>query len=114
VYLFEDLGAPQSVAALGFAVFSTAMTAGRFAGDGAEEDEEEGHGSAGVGGLPGRGVGHERPRGFSAQGRIQSWSVPVGGGWSLGGGPVCLGVCRPVLRWSCWWRGCGRRLGSCP
>ncbi|ACZ87302.1 MFS transporter [Streptosporangium roseum] len=33
VYLFEDLGAPQSVAALGFAVFSTAMTAGRFAGD---------------------------------------------------------------------------------
>ncbi|MFD8557859.1 MFS transporter [Streptosporangium canum] len=33
VYLFEDLGAPQSVAALGFAVFSAAMTAGRFAGD---------------------------------------------------------------------------------
>ncbi len=33
VYLFEDLHAPQGVAALGFAVFSTAMTAGRFAGD---------------------------------------------------------------------------------
>ncbi|WP_331279849.1 MFS transporter [Streptosporangium roseum] len=33
VYLFEDLGAPQSIAALGFAVFSAAMTAGRFAGD---------------------------------------------------------------------------------
>ncbi|GAA3128641.1 MFS transporter [Streptosporangium carneum] len=33
VYLFEDLGAPQGVAALGFAVFSLAMTAGRFAGD---------------------------------------------------------------------------------
>ncbi|MEV8638126.1 MFS transporter [Streptosporangium sp. NPDC051023] len=33
VYLFEDLHAPQGVAALGFAVFSTAMTVGRFAGD---------------------------------------------------------------------------------
>ncbi|MFB9890890.1 MFS transporter [Planobispora takensis] len=33
VYLFEDLGASESVAALGFAVFSTAMTVGRFAGD---------------------------------------------------------------------------------
>ncbi|MFF5207674.1 MFS transporter [Streptosporangium sp. NPDC000396] len=33
VYLVEDLGAPQGVAALGFAVFSTAMTVGRFAGD---------------------------------------------------------------------------------
>ncbi|GAA3447014.1 MFS transporter [Planomonospora venezuelensis] len=33
VYLFEDLRASETVAALGFAVFSTAMTAGRFAGD---------------------------------------------------------------------------------
>ncbi|MGW4420697.1 MFS transporter [Streptosporangium sp. NPDC004631] len=33
VYLFEDLHTSQGVAALGFAVFSTAMTAGRFAGD---------------------------------------------------------------------------------
>ncbi|MBB2914404.1 MFS family permease [Streptosporangium becharense] len=33
VYLFEDLGTSQSVAATGFAVFSTAMTIGRFAGD---------------------------------------------------------------------------------
>nr|BFE79648.1 hypothetical protein GCM10020093_022490 [Planobispora longispora] len=33
VYLFEDLRASESVAALGFAVFSTAMTVGRFAGD---------------------------------------------------------------------------------
>ncbi|WP_326822713.1 MFS transporter [Streptosporangium sp. NBC_01756] len=33
VYLFEDLHASQGVAALGFAVFSTAMTIGRFAGD---------------------------------------------------------------------------------
>ncbi|MDP9868373.1 MULTISPECIES: MFS transporter [Streptosporangium] len=33
VYLFEDLHAPQGIAALGFAVFSTAMTVGRFAGD---------------------------------------------------------------------------------
>ncbi|MDP9843140.1 MFS transporter [Streptosporangium lutulentum] len=33
VYLFEDLDASQGLAALGFAVFSTAMTIGRFAGD---------------------------------------------------------------------------------
>ncbi|MEU0482407.1 MFS transporter, partial [Streptosporangium sp. NPDC006013] len=33
VYLFQNLGAPQAVAAAGFAVFSTAMTIGRFAGD---------------------------------------------------------------------------------
>ncbi|MBG0816573.1 MFS transporter [Planomonospora sp. ID82291] len=33
VYLFEDLHASETVAALGFAVFSVAMTAGRFAGD---------------------------------------------------------------------------------
>ncbi|WP_371778111.1 MFS transporter [Streptosporangium subroseum] len=33
VYLFEDLGASQGLAALGFATFSTAMTIGRFAGD---------------------------------------------------------------------------------
>ncbi|MBG0831783.1 MFS transporter [Planomonospora sp. ID67723] len=33
VYLFEDLHASETVAALGFAVFSTAMTVGRFAGD---------------------------------------------------------------------------------
>ncbi|GAA2881832.1 MFS transporter [Streptosporangium fragile] len=33
VYLFEDLDAPQGIAALGFAVFATAMTIGRFAGD---------------------------------------------------------------------------------
>ncbi|GAA4203837.1 hypothetical protein GCM10022252_62060 [Streptosporangium oxazolinicum] len=33
VYLFQHLGAPQAVAAAGFAVFSTTMTIGRFAGD---------------------------------------------------------------------------------
>ncbi|MFI6456352.1 MFS transporter [Streptosporangium amethystogenes] len=33
VYLFQNLGAPQAVAAAGFAVFSTAMTIGRFTGD---------------------------------------------------------------------------------
>ncbi|MGJ6964821.1 MFS transporter [Streptosporangium sp. G11] len=33
VYLFQNLGASQAVAAAGFAVFSTAMTIGRFAGD---------------------------------------------------------------------------------
>ncbi|WP_449062129.1 MFS transporter [Planomonospora algeriensis] len=33
VYLFEDLHASETVAALGFAVFSVAMTVGRFAGD---------------------------------------------------------------------------------
>ncbi|WP_329081688.1 MFS transporter [Streptosporangium sp. NBC_01469] len=33
VYLFQNLGAPQAVAAAGFAVFSTTMTIGRFAGD---------------------------------------------------------------------------------
>ncbi|MFJ2033017.1 MFS transporter [Streptosporangium sp. NPDC087985] len=33
VYLFDDLGASPGIAALGFAVFSTAMTIGRFAGD---------------------------------------------------------------------------------
>lgn len=33
VYLFQDLGASQAVAAAGFAVFATAMTIGRFAGD---------------------------------------------------------------------------------
>ncbi|MER5628304.1 MFS transporter [Streptosporangium sp. NPDC002544] len=33
VYLFQNLGAPQAVAAAGFAVFSAAMTIGRFAGD---------------------------------------------------------------------------------
>ncbi|GAA4228967.1 MFS family permease [Streptosporangium album] len=33
VYLFDSLNASQGVAAAGFAVFSTAMTIGRFAGD---------------------------------------------------------------------------------
>ncbi|MFF3438584.1 MFS transporter [Streptosporangium sp. NPDC002721] len=33
VYLFQNLGASQAVAAAGFAAFSTAMTVGRFAGD---------------------------------------------------------------------------------
>ncbi|GAA3133836.1 MFS transporter [Planomonospora alba] len=33
VYLYEDLHASETVAALGFAVFSVAMTVGRFAGD---------------------------------------------------------------------------------
>ncbi|MEU3170125.1 MFS transporter [Streptosporangium sp. NPDC006930] len=33
VYLFQNLGAPQALAAAGFAVFSTTMTIGRFAGD---------------------------------------------------------------------------------
>ncbi|MEV2272524.1 MFS transporter [Nonomuraea africana] len=33
VYLHEDLGTGTGIAAIGFAVFSTAMTVGRFAGD---------------------------------------------------------------------------------
>ena len=33
VYLFQNLDAPQAVAAAGFAVFSASMTVGRFAGD---------------------------------------------------------------------------------
>ncbi|MEU4539411.1 MFS transporter [Streptosporangium sp. NPDC023825] len=33
VYLFQNLGAPQAVAAAGFAAFSIAMTIGRFTGD---------------------------------------------------------------------------------
>ncbi|MFB9680768.1 MFS transporter [Streptosporangium vulgare] len=33
VYLFQNLGAPQAVAAAGFAAFSIAMTAGRFTAD---------------------------------------------------------------------------------